>query len=243
MSQVAADGRPTGTMAIPYLVEPEPAWPQRVLRCTAEDAARLVAHLPPGVVERELPGSHEHAYLDERIVKPWGHEMRVYDDRWIDVWELRVEAGGGTSLHAHLRKDTCLVCAAGAGVLATGAGRRIALAEGDVVHIGAGVLHASFSEAGMTLIEVETPRDKLDLVRVDDRYGRTGQAYADGRASRQERCPLLAHPDAAAHARLRRQGSSGVLRLGLETADHIRRAPRGVVARSPSMPDRRSTAS
>src|ERR671920_690952 len=93
---------------------------QRVLHVTAADAARLLAAVPNATSERELPGSVAHGYLDALIVKPWGHELRVYDDRWMDVWRLAIEPGKGTSLHAHPRKDTCLICIGGAAVLTTG---------------------------------------------------------------------------------------------------------------------------
>jgi len=116
---------------------------ERILRFTVEDATTLLAHLPSNALEREVPGSERHAYLDRCIIKPWGHELRVYDDRWIDVWRLAIDPGKGTSLHAHLQKDTCMICIGGEAVLATGAGEEIALAEGSIVHIRPGALHAS----------------------------------------------------------------------------------------------------
>jgi quercetin dioxygenase-like cupin family protein len=216
-------------MALPFLVEPEPVPSQRMLYCTPEEAATLLAHLPAGAVERELPGSSEHAYLDRYIVKPWGHEIRVYDDRWLDVWRLSIEAGKGTSVHAHPRKDTCLICIEGEGAMSTGAGEEIPLVEGSVVHIGAGAVHASFSAVGMSLIEVETPRDKFDLVRIEDRFGRAGQPYEAVGESRREPCPLVAHAGGPPGARLRRHCATGCFRFNLESGARILRSPHDLV--------------
>ena len=203
-------------MSMFQLIESDPIPLQRVLRCTARDAARLLAHLPP-VAEREVPGTAGHAYLDGYIVKPWGHELRVYDDAWVDVWRLAIEAGKGTSLHAHPRKETSLICIGGAGVLETGAGEQIALAEGIVVHIRPCALHRTFTDEGVSLIEVELPRDKFDLVRIGDSYGRTGQRYEGAEAAEREPCPLHPHPAGPPRARLRRHCATGCFRFALET--------------------------
>jgi len=205
----------------------------RVLDVTAADAARLLAALPDGATERELPGSAAHAYLDALIVKPWGHELRVYDDRWTDIWRLAIEPGKGTSLHAHPRKDTCVVCIGGAAVLTTGAGDEIPLAEGSVVHIRAGALHETFAEGGADLLEVELPRDKFDLVRIDDRYGRAGQRYEGAAASRREPCRLDPCPTGPPQARLRRHCATGCFRFNLESAGWAQRSARDLVVAIP----------
>ncbi len=189
----------------------------------------MLARLERATVQREVPGSAAHRYLDDRISKPWGCEIRVYDDRWIDVWQLFIDAGHGTSLHAHPRKDTYLVCVDGEGMICTGAGDAVALRRGTVLRIGAGALHASFSLVGMSLLEVELPRDKLDLVRIDDRYGRTGVTYEADGASLPERCALLAEPGGPPQARLRRQIGGG-WRFELETGHQARRDPHDLIA-------------
>lgn len=215
-------------MAIPHLIESPPV-AQHVLRCTPEDAATLLAHLPSGPVERELPGTAAHAYLDSHIVKPWGHELRVYDDRWIDVWRLFIGGGSATSLHAHPRKDTWLICIGGEGVLVTGAGQAIPLVDGSVVHIGPGALHATHSDEGVSLLEVEMPRDKFDLLRIGDRYGRAGRCYEGEDASRRDACPLVAQTGGPPGARLRTHCGTGCFRFNLETGDQTWRRPDDLV--------------
>jgi mannose-6-phosphate isomerase-like protein (cupin superfamily) len=200
-----------------------------LVRCTRQDAARVLAHLQREPVQREVPGSAAHRYLDDCITKPWGHEIRVYDDRWIDVWQLFIDAGRGTSLHAHPRKDTYLVCVQGEGMLLTGGGDAITLREGTVLRVGPGALHASFSIVGMILLEVELPRDKFDLVRIDDRYGRTGETYEPDGASRRQPCPLLPEVSGPPAARLRRYVTGG-WRFDLEMGLPARRDSHDLVA-------------
>jgi mannose-6-phosphate isomerase-like protein (cupin superfamily) len=206
-----------------------PAAAMGLVRCTRRDAARVLAQLQREPVRREVPGSDAHRYLDDRITKPWGHEIRVYDDRWIDVWQLFVDAGRGTSLHAHPRKDTYLVCVEGEGLLLTGRGDAITLREGTVLRVRPGALHASFSILGMILLEVELPRDKFDLVRIDDRYGRAGEAYERDGASRRQPCRLLPEAGGPPEARLRRHLAGG-WRFDLETGLQARRDSHDLVA-------------
>jgi CRP/FNR family cyclic AMP-dependent transcriptional regulator len=120
----------------------------------------------------------EDLFLDELIAKPWGREYRIYADNFYDVWKLELGPGKATSLHYHPRKDTVLMCLFGHG--------RIQLADtetdilaGKHLFIGRGVSHATANvgEGELELIEVELPRNKFDLFRVQDSYGRTSQPY------------------------------------------------------------------
>jgi CRP-like cAMP-binding protein/mannose-6-phosphate isomerase-like protein (cupin superfamily) len=120
----------------------------------------------------------EDLFLDELIPKPWGREYRIYADNFFDVWKLELGPGKATSLHYHPRKDTVLMCLCGHG--------RIRLADTDIdilagkhIFIGCGVTHATanIGEGELELIEVEHPRNKFDLFRVEDSYGRTSQPY------------------------------------------------------------------
>lgn len=230
MSPTDNDGRSRSITANPYLVSQDPVAPQRMLHVTPRDAEVLLAHVPGQAVEREQPGSPEHAYLDRYIRKPWGHELRVYDDRWIDVWRLAIGAGKSTSLHAHPRKDTCLICIGGSGVLESGSGAPIPLAEGTVVHIGPAALHRTTTVAGVSLLEVELPRDKFDLVRIGDRYGRAGSSYEGEDASSPEPCPLVEHAGGPPGARLRRHCATGCFRFNLERGARAWRNPGDLVA-------------
>lgn len=129
-------------------------------------------------LQAEQFDSAEHEYLDEVIPKPWGYEFRVYADDFYDVWKLCLFRGQGTSMHCHPRKETALLCLAGAGRM------RLLDSEHDVttgtiVLIGKGVFHSTENTGtvDLHLVEVEVPRNKFDLVRLRDRYGRQGTQY------------------------------------------------------------------
>lgn len=117
-------------------------------------------------------------HLDEIVPKPWGHEYRVYADSLFDFWKLQMSPGQTTSLHDHPRKRTTLLCLQGEGIFHL-LGRSFQVAAMDVINIGRGVFHATecTGSGPLDLIEVETPRNKFDLVRAADRYGRRGTEY------------------------------------------------------------------
>jgi len=119
-------------------------------------------------------------------------------------------------MHAHVRKHTWLICIGGEAVLATAAGEDITLVERSVVHICPGAVHATSTAKGVDLLEIELPRDKLDLVRIADGYGRVGEPYEAAAASRPEPCPLDPCPIGPREARLRRHCATGCFRFGLE---------------------------
>lgn len=120
----------------------------------------------------------EDVYLDELIPKPWGREYRIYADNHYDVWKLELGPGRGTSLHYHPRKDTVLMCLGGHGRIQL-ADTAIDVVAGSYIFIDRGVFHATtnIGEGELELIEVEHPRNKFDLVRVQDSYGRASQPY------------------------------------------------------------------
>jgi CRP/FNR family transcriptional regulator, cyclic AMP receptor protein len=128
----------------------------------------------------------EDLFLDELIPKPWGREYRIYADSFYDVWKLEMGPGRATSLHYHPRKDTVLMCLGGHGRIRL-ADAEIDIRAGKHIFIRRGVFHATtnIGEDELELIEVEHPRNKFDLVRVQDSYGRASQPYeSTGAASK-----------------------------------------------------------
>lgn len=118
-------------------------------------------------------------YLDEVIPKPWGLEFRVYSDTFFDVWKLSILPGKSTSTHCHPRKETALLCLGGKGKITFLNQESYLISPGDVVFIPKGVFHGTenLGDSPLDLVEVETPRNKFDLVRLSDRYGRSGKSY------------------------------------------------------------------
>lgn len=133
--------------------------------------------------------------LDGVITKPWGHEYRVYRDPFFDVWRLSINAGCSTSEHCHPHKSTALICLSGAGKVRFLNGD-YGIAPPDLLHIGRGVFHGTENTGStpLVLIEVEVPRNKLDLVRANDRYGRGGTPYVDPPSHTLVPPPLLRAP-------------------------------------------------
>jgi len=195
--------------------------------CLPEDAVAIRRLLPEAPAQREVPGSAAARYLDHRLGKPWGYEQRVYDDSLVDVWWLELAPGKSTSLHCHPRKATVLLCLRGEGFVTDGRGRRTRLRPGSVVSIEQGAMHRTTALTPLTLVEAETPRDKCDLLRVQDEGGRRGSPYED--ASHVVR--LLAAPQALADgppcARLRRPRASDRFAFALERSGDVARRPEG----------------
>ncbi|MCW2541995.1 MAG: hypothetical protein JWN95_3720 [Frankiales bacterium] len=117
-------------------------------------------------------------HLHDVVVKPWGEEYRAYADDFLDVWHLKLHAGHSTSVHAHARKVTYLLCLSGRGKT-TGLTTEYSLEAGAVVRIGRGAFHGTRNDGpdDLELIEVETPRNKFDLMRLRDGYERAGMGY------------------------------------------------------------------
>lgn len=118
-------------------------------------------------------------HLYHLIGKPWGYEYRVYCDCMYDVWCLHIKSGHNTSMHCHILKDTVLICLSGIGYIEFLDESRRDIKAGDVIYLGKGVFHQTHStcDGELNLIEVENPRNKFDLLRYQDSYGRENTAY------------------------------------------------------------------
>jgi mannose-6-phosphate isomerase-like protein (cupin superfamily) len=110
------------------------------------------------------------------VEKPWGYESEIYRAGPVSIWRLVLNPGAETSMHCHTAKETVLIVESGECVLETFAGSK-ALRAGDVVTINKGAFHRTRAPKGAVVLEIETPTNKRDLVRIQDRYGRAGQGY------------------------------------------------------------------
>lgn len=167
------------------------------------------------------------AYLDALIEKPWGYEHRVYADMLIDVWKLMLAPRQSTSMHCHPRKETVLMCLAGS-LQINFLSHSIRVETGQYARIPKGVFHSTDNVGPWEahLIEVETPRNKFDLIRKQDRYGRQGQQY-ESRNSAQDIAPLLEDPTNP-YSKIREQDLQGLFRFDVLTGlriKHSRRPP------------------
>jgi mannose-6-phosphate isomerase-like protein (cupin superfamily) len=111
------------------------------------------------------------------IDKPWGHEeIFACTDRYVGKI-LCIKAGEALSLQYHRRKEETLRVLDGVVEFAAGdvPDRLVThrLEGGAVFHVPPGTLHRLTAVTDCRLLEVSTP-DIDDVVRLDDRYGRTG---------------------------------------------------------------------
>jgi mannose-6-phosphate isomerase-like protein (cupin superfamily) len=217
---------------------PNPAFPalalQRVIRCLEAD---LEATEKTRDLVRASPAGGDLSYLDRLIYKPWGAEFRVYEDYLTDIWLLHIRSKHRTSLHCHPHKHTALLCLEGKGTLSTCSGVQYALEPGVVLQIEPGAYHRlrANSKTGLGLIEVETPKDRFDLLRIKDDYRDVtdpyeGEDHAPLRLVEDDRTgtvPLALQPfveqslGGNRHARLRAPCSTGRYRFAVENGDQV----------------------
>jgi quercetin dioxygenase-like cupin family protein len=112
-----------------------------------------------------------------RVEKPWGYEIRwAITDRYLGKI-LHVNKGEALSLQYHEAKDECILLTRGTLDLDLddegGRLRTHRLKEGDTVHITPGRRHRMTAVEDCDIFEVSTPEIE-DVVRLEDRYGRTG---------------------------------------------------------------------
>jgi len=117
-------------------------------------------------------------FKNQIVVKPWGYEYLVYENEDVGLWFLHINHEHSTSLHCHPKKTTGLVLLDGDAELSFLSDSRL-LKPLDKVMIRRGLFHStkSLSPNGTNLFEIETPKDKHDLVRLNDVYGRESKPY------------------------------------------------------------------
>ena len=112
------------------------------------------------------------------IPKPWGHEYLFFENQDIGIWFLNIEYNKKTSLHCHPKKKTGLIVLDGE-INFSFLNNNVNLTKFKKIMIWPGVFHSSKSTSlnDSILLEVESPKDKYDLVRIDDEYDRLNKGY------------------------------------------------------------------
>ena len=112
------------------------------------------------------------------VNKPWGYEYLIYENDEIAMWLLHIACGQKTSMHCHPTKTTGLVLLEGQAELSFLADKKLISAP-EKQMLRRGLFHSTkaISETGIFMLEVETPNDKNDLVRLEDEYGREDLGY------------------------------------------------------------------
>ncbi len=131
------------------------------------------------------------------VNKPWGHEYLMYQNGAVAVWYLHIHGGAQTSMHCHPRKKTGLILISGEARVSF-LNDSVCLKPLSKLTIRAGLFHstAALSAEGIALLEIETPCDKANLVRLEDEYGREEQPYEGSNALSHstDNCVVLSHP-------------------------------------------------
>lgn len=122
--------------------------------------------------------SQPESYHDVVVMKPWGYEFLVYQNDCVSIWFLHINKSHSTSMHCHPCKLTSLIVLTGDALCNTFRHRNF-ISKGNCLILNKGVFHCTkaLSQEGINLLEIETPSDKLDLVRLNDGYGRSNHGY------------------------------------------------------------------
>jgi len=112
------------------------------------------------------------------VDKPWGYEYLIFENDKIAIWILFLKHLANTSMHCHPKKKTSLLVLSGR-VNTAFLNTSFSLKTMDGLIIDRGVFHSTkaLSEGGAFIMEIETPPEKSDLVRLKDEYGRENQGY------------------------------------------------------------------
>lgn len=112
------------------------------------------------------------------VKKPWGYEYLLFSNKYFAMTILHIKKGEQTSLHCHPNKSTALFVLSGK-ILFSTLDKKIKIEPSDGCYIDKKVFHRSksISDKGSYLLEIETPVNKQDLVRLKDSYGRKGKGY------------------------------------------------------------------
>jgi len=140
------------------------------------------------------------SYHNVIVNKPWGHEYLCYQNEELAIWFLFIREGERTSLHCHPNKNTGFVVLDGEVELSF-LRNSLRLCGLDKIHIFRSRFHSTraISSPGAFILEIETPEDKHDLVRLEDNYGREGTSY-EGRnheIPKAEDCLWIGEPNEA----------------------------------------------
>ncbi len=162
-----------------------------------------------------------------RLRKPWGTEVLIARVPSLELWELHMEPGSTTSLHLHNNKHTGLICLSGGGRLVLDS-RTVALGPTDCHFIAAATPHRIVAAETVVVWELESPPNKEDIKRLEDRHGRVGKPFLFGSSvlsPREADTAEATHPRGLLEALLSLFAGEGVWQtrsatLG-ETADDI----------------------
>lgn len=145
----------------------------------------MIRYLKPSLLDRQYLSVRAYvatpisADLSKLVVtKPWGYEYLFLQHPVSEVWHLNIKHNQSTSMHCHPNKKTALVVLEGKALFSS-LHESMELDPLDAVVIHPGTFHSTqaISLEDATVLELETPPMKHDLVRLEDKYGRAMSGY------------------------------------------------------------------
>lgn len=116
-------------------------------------------------------------YKNIIVKKPWGYEYLMFENDYVAIWILHLKKNQTTSIHCHPRKKTSLVVLSGK-VRSSTLTEWFDLNIMDGLILESGVFHTTKALTNdVFVMEIETPPNKKDLVRLKDSYGREDKGY------------------------------------------------------------------
>ena len=118
--------------------------------------------------------------VDDLVVqKPWGNEYIVCQNKTTATKLLKLKYNKKTSLHCHPKKKTGFILLDGKVEVMLGFYEKRVLNSPSKLTIRPGLFHSTkaLSKNGASILEIETPINKNDLVRFKDDYGRENKPY------------------------------------------------------------------
>lgn len=141
-------------------------------RCTQKDLAAL------DKLTVDFKNYEPFDFSNKIVKKPWGHEYLLFENEDVAIWILHIKADHKTSMHCHIEKNTSLISLSGTITCKT-LNDSTKLNELEGIYFGKKVFHETLniSNDEVIVMEIETPVNKWDLVRINDEYGRVGKEY------------------------------------------------------------------
>ncbi len=117
-------------------------------------------------------------YLNKVVLKPWGNEFLIFQNKNVAMWYLNIKKNRMTSFHCHPKKKTGFLLLEGQIEINLGFYEKIILKAPNKLMIRPGLFHKTKAINGEAkVIEIENPVNKSDLVRFSDSYGRKKKPY------------------------------------------------------------------
>jgi mannose-6-phosphate isomerase-like protein (cupin superfamily) len=120
----------------------------------------------------------EENFHNHWVAKPWGRESLFFENDDVAILLLEINGLQKTSMHCHPNKNTSLVILGGNAECST-LEAQYKFLQGQGIYLGKKVFHQTrnLAKERLYVLEVESPVDKFDLVRLEDDYGREKQGY------------------------------------------------------------------